>query len=473
MAGLQKQLNKFASRNKRKYSEPAVLGGGGTRQGHDGDKNLERDRMLSLSAANQLSLKIPHQRSVDGTLSSNSNAMIYRDSDGEVHSFPVSEQILFEEGGVQGDLYRDGLEVFARFMEAHTCYDLIPTSSKLVVFDTQLSVKKAFFALVYNGVRAAPLWDSTKQTFVGMLTVTDFIAILHKYFKSGSVPGKIEELEEHKIQTWRDVLKERQRPFVWINPEASLCDAVRMLVQNKVHRLPVIDSTTGNVLYILTHKRIIKFMMIYLGQWIRLSISDAHETQSMGLVNVNDPDLPLPKILLRTLGELRDQLGSYTNIETINPDTKLIEALSKFVARPVSALPVVDHTGKVVDIYAKFDVINLAAEKTYSNLDVTVQQALQHRNEWFEGVHTCSTKDTLGNVLNMIVKAEVHRLVITDDDNNVVGVISLSDILNFLVLKPAGEMLGDLEESPGSSPTTSLTPSSTPLPVVHITGTPE
>ena len=30
--------------------------------------------------------------------------------------------------------------VFAKFMKAHKCYDLIPTSSKLVVFDTQLNV---------------------------------------------------------------------------------------------------------------------------------------------------------------------------------------------------------------------------------------------------------------------------------------------------------------------------------------------
>ena len=28
-------------------------------------------------------------------------------------------------------------------------------------------VKKAFFALVANGVRAAPLWDSNRQVFVG------------------------------------------------------------------------------------------------------------------------------------------------------------------------------------------------------------------------------------------------------------------------------------------------------------------
>lgn len=130
-------------------------------------------------------------------------------------------------------------------------------------------MKKAFFALVTNGVRAAPLWDSKKQSFVGerfvgrgagrggggrtpltpppphpagMLTITDFINILHRYYKSpmvgrwcwgGGAGGgrglphnpvgwggewgprwmnlgvprgaqvQIYELEEHKIETWR------------------------------------------------------------------------------------------------------------------------------------------------------------------------------------------------------------------------------------------------------------------------------
>ena len=48
-------------------------------------------------------------------------------------------------------------EIYTHFMKNHTCYDIMPKSSKLVVFDTQLAVKKAFYALVYNGVRAAPL----------------------------------------------------------------------------------------------------------------------------------------------------------------------------------------------------------------------------------------------------------------------------------------------------------------------------
>ena len=97
-------------------------------------------------------------------------------------------------------LGKDG-QIFVQFFHFHKCYDLIPTSAKLVVFDTQLLVKKAFFALVYNGVRAAPLWDSTRQRFVGMLTIPDFIRILQMYYKSPTV--EIEELEEHQLQTWR------------------------------------------------------------------------------------------------------------------------------------------------------------------------------------------------------------------------------------------------------------------------------
>lgn len=31
--------------------------------------------------------------------------------------------------------------VYTRFMKSHRCYDLVPTSSKLVVFDTSLQVK--------------------------------------------------------------------------------------------------------------------------------------------------------------------------------------------------------------------------------------------------------------------------------------------------------------------------------------------
>lgn len=43
----------------------------------------------------------------------------------------------------------------------------------------------------------------------------------------------------------------------------SLFDAVYSLIKHKIHRLPIIEPVSGNVLHILTHKRILKFLHIF------------------------------------------------------------------------------------------------------------------------------------------------------------------------------------------------------------------
>lgn len=91
-----------------------------------------------------------------------------------------------------------------------------------------------------------------------------------------------------------------------------------------------------------------------------------------------------------------------------------------------------------MDIYSKFDVIvsatsepfdvllflvsltsclffivkNLAAEKTYNNLDISVTQALKHRSQYFEGVMKCHKMETMETIVDRIVKAEVSLFLI-------------------------------------------------------------
>jgi len=60
-----------------------------------------------------------------------------------------------------------------------------------------------------------------------------------------------------------DELQEYTRPLVHITPEASLFEAIQMLYKYRVHRLPVIDCNTGNALFIMTHKRILRFLFLY------------------------------------------------------------------------------------------------------------------------------------------------------------------------------------------------------------------
>ncbi|XP_068400530.1 5'-AMP-activated protein kinase subunit gamma-3 isoform X2 [Eschrichtius robustus] len=322
-----------------------------------------------------------------------------------------SPQALLPRLGWDDELRKPGAQVYMHFMQEHTCYDAMATSSKLVIFDTMLQIKKAFFALVANGVRAAPLWDSKKQSFVGMLTITDFILVLHRYYRSPLV--QIYEIEDHKIETWREIyLQGCFKPLVSISPSDSLFEAVYTLIKNRIHRLPVLDPVSGAVLHILTHKRLLKFLHIF------------------GTL------LPGPSFLSRTIQDVG--IGTFRDLAMVLETAPILTALDIFVDRRVSALPVVNEAGQVVGLYSRFDVIHLAAQQTYNHLDVSVGEALKQRTLCLEEVISCQPHETLGEVIDRIVREQVHRLVLVDETQHLLGVVSLSDILQALVLSPAG-----------------------------------
>uniref|UniRef100_A0A8D1CQX7 CBS domain-containing protein n=1 Tax=Sus scrofa TaxID=9823 RepID=A0A8D1CQX7_PIG len=301
-----------------------------------------------------------------------------------------SPEVLLPRLGWDDELQKPGAQVYMHFMQEHTCYDAMATSSKLVIFDTMLEIKKAFFALVANGVQAAPLWDSKKQSFVGMLTITDFILVLHRYYRSPLVRSGLGVLGH----------------------PSGLFEAVYALIKNRIHRLPVLDPVSGAVLHILTHKRLLKFLHIF------------------GTL------LPRPSFLYRTIQDLG--IGTFRDLAVVLETAPILTALDIFVDRRVSALPVVNETGQVVGLYSRFDVIHLAAQQTYNHLDMSVGEALRQRTLCLEGVLSCQPHETLGEVIDRIVREQVHRLVLVDETQHLLGVVSLSDILQALVLSPAG-----------------------------------
>ncbi|RTG91089.1 5'-AMP-activated protein kinase, regulatory gamma subunit, partial [Schistosoma bovis] len=118
------------------------------------------------------------------------NSLVFYNQDGRPNSMLTVEPLVEPE--------KSSYYVFLKY---HTCYDLLPESAKLVVLDTKLSIKKAFYALIYNNVRAAILWDSSKQSYSGILTITDFIKVLVTLYPPDS--GKMDEFEESSISSWR------------------------------------------------------------------------------------------------------------------------------------------------------------------------------------------------------------------------------------------------------------------------------
>ena len=74
---------------------------------------------------------------------------------------------------------------------------------------------------------------------------------------------------------------------------------------------------------------------------------------------------------------------------------------------------------------------------------MTINEALAFRKERLETVAKCYKNESLAVCMERIVKAEVHRLVVVDQDEHVIGgggggggVLSLSDLLHYIVIRP-------------------------------------
>ena len=69
-----------------------------------------------------------------------------------------------------------------------------------MVFETNIPIQLAFYALLEHESAAAPLWDSTRREFVGLMTITDFVDILRHYHdEHGRTGAAIEVLASRSI----------------------------------------------------------------------------------------------------------------------------------------------------------------------------------------------------------------------------------------------------------------------------------
>ena len=112
-------------------------------------------------------------------------------------------------------------------------------------------------------------------------------------------------------------------------------------------------------------------------------------------------------------------------------DTKVIEALNRFLNERIAALPIVDEEGKLINIYSKFDVFNL---ESFADLEITLEEATKLRL-YFDGVYCCRGSDSVLEVMTKLVRKNVNRLVIVDQEEKVKGIVTVSDMIDFLVLR--------------------------------------
>ncbi|XP_022742949.1 LOW QUALITY PROTEIN: sucrose nonfermenting 4-like protein [Durio zibethinus] len=328
----------------------------------------------------------------------------------------------------------------AAFLSRHTSYELLPESGKVITLDVNIAVKQAFHILHEQGIPVAPLWDSCKGQFVGVLSALDFILILRELGNHGSNLTE-EELETHTISAWKEgkMHLSRQidgnarsypRRLVHAGPYDSLKDVVLKILKSKVATVPIIhslsqDGSFPQLLHLATLSEILKCICRHF----------KHSSSSLPILQQPICSIPLgtwvPKI-----GEANGR-----PLAMLRPNASLGAALSLLVQAQVSSIPIVDENDSLLDIYSRSDITALAKDKAYAQIhldEMSIHQALQLDQDAnsFNGqrCQMCLRSDTLHKVMERLANPGARRLVIVEaGSKRVEGIISLSDVFRFLL----------------------------------------
>ena len=181
------------------------------------------------------------------------------------------------------------------------------------------------------------------------------------------------------------------------------------MLSTRARRIPLVDvdDETGKewVVSVITQYRILKF----------IAVNNEHNTV----------------LLKKTVRELN--LGTYTNLATTHMNNSVLDVIHQMVERNISCVPVVDDDNRLLNVFEAVDVIPCIKGGLYEELNASIGDALCKRPEDSPGIYTCSEHDRLQAVFDTVRKSRVHRLLVVDDDNKLRGIISLSDILTYVL----------------------------------------
>lgn len=181
------------------------------------------------------------------------------------------------------------------------------------------------------------------------------------------------------------------------------------MLKSRARRIPLVDvdDETGRetIVSVITQYRILKFIAVN-----------------------TEPHTALFKKTVREIG-----LGTYTNLATASMTDTVLDVINLMVVRNISAVPIVDKNNVVLNVFEAVDVIPCIRAGVYEDLHATVGEALARRPEDFQGIYLCQEDDRLESIFTTIRQSRVHRLVVMDDSWHLRGMISLSDILKYVL----------------------------------------
>lgn len=112
------------------------------------------------------------------------------------------------------------------------------------------------------------------------------------------------------------------------------------------------------------------------------------------------------------------------------PDDSMNEAVRIMWERDCGSVPVVDERNRVLGMITDRDVCMAAYTQGRRPQDLPVHHAMSH------GATACRPQDDLDSALRAMAQAQVHRLPVIDEDERLVGIVSVTDLIHAMHGRP-------------------------------------
>jgi CBS domain-containing protein len=158
---------------------------------------------------------------------------------------------------------------YVKLLKETKVEDLAPNLETLVVLDRDITVPDALQRLIEVSVVSAPVMDTKKQTYIGLVDTLDILAYVVGIFedvehKGATIFSRLSTGEKFNNQPIGDITDFAHNPFTPVLFGSNVFDACKLLVEKKSHRAPIVDHT-GRIISILTQSAIVNHLANHIG----------------------------------------------------------------------------------------------------------------------------------------------------------------------------------------------------------------
>jgi len=212
------------------------------------------------------------------------------------------------------------------------------------------------------------------------------------------------------------------RDVVYVYLDTPLKDLVQLLIGRDYRAMLVVDASE-RVIGIVTYGDLIE--RGGLTAWLELSVTASREALQQALMALGADGQTAASVMTR-------------EVVTIPPDCVIVDAARLMAQRHLKRLPVVDATGHLLGIVSRMDLLRTVAEgyPAPEQQPDPVRPAQLVAEVLRRAIPTVSREASLPEVLDAVVSTRLSRVVVVDEHQRVVGLVTDAELVSCLGEQP-------------------------------------